>query len=81
MRPNCFYDTFFSSHKSLDKYNICAQNQYPPTLHCEVTVDLSQQVLSGVVAIDACSELETQSADKIKEACTAPLEQEGCINW
>ena len=37
MRPNCFYDTFFTSHKALDKYNICAKNQYPPTLHREVT--------------------------------------------
>ena len=25
MRPNCFYDTFFSIEKALDKYNICAK--------------------------------------------------------
>ena len=37
MHSNCFYDTFFSRHKALDKYNICAKNQYPPTLHCEDT--------------------------------------------
>ena len=37
MHSNCFYDTFFSRHKALDKYNICAENQYPPTLHCQVT--------------------------------------------
>ena len=37
MHPNCFYDTFSRSHKALDKYNICAKNQYPPTLHREVT--------------------------------------------
>ena len=36
MHPNCFYDTFFRSHKALDKYNICAKNQYPPTLHRKV---------------------------------------------
>ena len=37
MHSNCFNDTFFSRHKALDKYNICAKNQYPPTLHCEDT--------------------------------------------
>ena len=25
MHSNCFYDTFFSRHKALDKYNICAK--------------------------------------------------------
>ena len=25
MRFNCLYDTFFSSHKALDKYKICAK--------------------------------------------------------
>ena len=29
MRPNCFYDTFFSSHKALDKYNFCAKKSIP----------------------------------------------------
>ena len=37
MRFNCIYNTFFSSYKALDTYNICAKNQYPPTLHSEVT--------------------------------------------
>ena len=40
MRPNCFYDTFFSSQKALDKYNICAKKSIPSDLTLRSYSDL-----------------------------------------